>query len=58
MRSLADRLSALGLDDRAIWARGGESSATRSSGASAPTAGHARLVWRLAVHADGAGRTV
>src|SRR6478752_5146589 len=45
MRSLADRLSALGLDDRAMWARGSEELSYQ-------------LVWRFSVHTDGAGRTV
>ena len=56
MRSLADRLSALGLDDRAIWSANGELGYTLiwrfGDGR-----GHARLDWRLAVEQGAAGRT-
>ena len=55
MRSLADRLSALGLDDRAIWSKTGEldyALVWRFA------EGHARLDWRITVDADGAGRTM
>ena len=56
MRSLADRLSALGLDDRTIWSRSGDLAYTlvwrfgRDQG-------HARLDWRLELDANGAGGT-
>jgi hypothetical protein len=56
MRSLADRLSALGLDDRAIWSADGELGYTliwRFGG----DQGHARLDWQLALQPTGAGRT-
>ena len=56
MRSLADRLSALGLDDRAIWSADGELGYTLiwrfGDGR-----GHARLDWRLTVEQSGADRT-
>ena len=58
MRSLADRLSALGLDDRAMWARGSEELSYQLVWRFGADGGHAKLVWRLAVHTDGAGRTV
>jgi hypothetical protein len=56
MRSLADRLSALGLDDRAIWSANGElgySLIWRFGG----DQGHARLDWQLALQPTAAGRT-
>jgi hypothetical protein len=56
MRSLADRLSALGLDDRAIWSADGELGYTliwRFGG----DQGHARLDWQLALQPIGADRT-
>lgn len=56
MRSLADRLSALGLDDRAVWSDNGElgySLAWRFGPGS-----HARLDWQISVHADGRKQTV
>jgi len=56
MRSLADRLSALGLDDRAIWSANGElgySLIWRFGG----DQGHARLDWQLTLQPTGAGRT-
>jgi hypothetical protein len=56
MRSLADRLSALGLDDRAIWSANGElgySLIWRFG----DDQGHARLDWQLALQPTGAGRT-
>jgi hypothetical protein len=57
MRSLVDRLMALGLDDRAIWCRTGE--LTHSLiWRFGPDAGHARIDWRLTVEMDGAGRTM
>jgi len=58
MRSLADRLSALGLDDRAMWARGSEELSYQLVWRFGADGGHAKLVWRLSVHTDGAGRTV
>ena len=58
MRSLADRLSALGLDDRAMWARGSEELSYQLVWRFGADGGHAKLVWRLAVNTDGAGRTV
>jgi hypothetical protein len=57
MRSLADRLSALGLDDRAMWARGSEELSYQLVWRFGADGGHAKLVWRLSVHTDGAGRT-
>ncbi len=38
MRSLADRLSALGLDDRAVWAESAEELAYSLAGGSTPRA--------------------
>jgi hypothetical protein len=56
MRSIADRLSALGLDDRAIWSANGDLGYTLiwrfGDGR-----GHARLDWRLTVEQGEAGRT-
>lgn len=55
MRSLADRLSALGLDDRAIWSTDSELGYTliwRFGG----DQGHARLDWRLSLESRGADR--
>jgi hypothetical protein len=57
MRSLADRLSALGLDDRAMWCDGSEELSYRLIWRFGPDGGNARLDWRLSVDADGAGRT-
>jgi hypothetical protein len=56
MRSLADRLSALGLDDRAVWTESGELmySLVWRFGAE----GHARLDWRIGVEPSAGGRTV
>ncbi|HEY7603245.1 MAG TPA: hypothetical protein VH760_03200 [Gaiellaceae bacterium] len=56
MHSLADRLSALGLDDRAIWSTDGELGYTLIW-RFGPDQGHARLDWRLALQPIGAGRT-
>ena len=56
MRSLADRLSALGLDDRAIWSSDGELGYTliwRFGG----DQGHARLDWRLSLEPGGTDHT-
>jgi hypothetical protein len=57
MRSLVDRLMALGLDDRAIWCRTGELtySLIWRFGLDA---GHARIDWKLTVEMDGTGRTM
>jgi hypothetical protein len=57
MRSLVDRLTALGLDDRAIWCRTGRH-AQSLIWRFGPDAGHARIDWKLDVELDGAGRTV
>jgi hypothetical protein len=56
MRSLADRLSALGLDDRAIWSANGELGYTLIWRFGADQ-GHARLDWQLALQPTGSGRT-
>jgi hypothetical protein len=56
MRSLADRLSALGLDDRAVWTESGE--LTYSLVWRFGAGGHARLDWRISVEPAAAGRTV
>ena len=55
MRSLADRLSALGLDDRAIWSKTGELSYTLVWRF---PEGHARLDWQIEVGRYGNGRTM
>jgi hypothetical protein len=57
MRSLADRLSALGLDDRAIWCPGSDELSYRLIWRFADGE-TARLLWRLSVQTDGAGRTM
>jgi hypothetical protein len=57
MRPLADRLSALGVDDRAIWTESGRLT-YRLIWRFGAGAGHARVDWQLAVGADGAGETV
>jgi hypothetical protein len=54
MRSLADRLSALGLDDRAIWSQNDERSYTLVWRF---PEGHARLDWQIEVGRYGNGRT-
>ena len=56
MRSLADRLSALGLDDRAVWAESSE--LTYSLVWRFGAEGHARLDWRISVERAAGGRTV
>jgi hypothetical protein len=56
MRSLADRLSALGLDDRAIWSSDGELGYTLIW-RFGPDRGHARLDWQVELQPIGAGRT-
>ena len=57
MRSLADRLSALGLDDHAIWSQTGALTYTMMWRFGSCRE-HARFDWHLAVGSDGAGRTV
>jgi hypothetical protein len=57
MRSLADRLSALGLDDHAIWSQTGALAYTMMWRFGSCRE-HARFDWHLAVDSDGAGRTV
>src|SRR4029078_9712403 len=54
MRSLADRLSALGLDDRAMWARGSEELSYQLVWRFGADGGHAKVVWRLPVPTGGA----
>jgi hypothetical protein len=56
MRSLADRLSALGLDDRALWCEGSEELSYRLIWRFGVDGANALLDWRLSVTADGAGR--
>jgi hypothetical protein len=63
MRSLADRLSALGLDDRAIWCESGAARGERELVFSLiwrfdGSGRHARIDWRLRVGQDAAGRSV
>jgi hypothetical protein len=55
MRSLVDRLMALGLDDRVIWSRTGTETYSLIW-RFGPDAGHARVDWKLAVETDGSGR--
>jgi hypothetical protein len=55
MRSLVDRLMALGLDDRVIWSRTGAETYSLIW-RFGPDAGHARVDWKLAVESDGSGR--
>lgn len=57
MRSLADRLSALGLDDRAIWSPAGDG-AYCLIWRFGSDEGHARLDWGVSLNEDAAGRTV
>lgn len=57
MRTLADRLSALGVDDRAIWSRTG-ALAHRLIWRFGADGGHVRLDWQLAVGTDGAGEAL
>jgi hypothetical protein len=56
MRSLADRLSALGLDDRAIWSEAGELGYTLVWRFGSE--GYGRFDWRIDVNRDSADRTV
>jgi hypothetical protein len=58
MRSLADRLSALGLDDRAMWANGCQELTYRLVWRFGSNGESAMLDWRLSVERDAAGRTV
>jgi hypothetical protein len=69
MSSLAKRLSALGVDDRAIWAESSEATGlTDADGARelgfsllwrfGPPGQTARIGWRVRLDEDGAGRTV
>jgi hypothetical protein len=58
MRSLADRLSELGLDDRALWTKGSEELTYSLIWRFGADGGTARLDWRLSVDSDAAGRTV
>jgi hypothetical protein len=63
MRSLADRLSGLGLDDRALWcesvaARGEHERAFSLIWRFDGNGSHARLDWRLRVDEDATGRAV
>lgn len=57
MRSVVDRLMALGLDDRVIWSRTGADTHSLIW-RFGPDAGHARIDWKLAVEADGSGRSM
>ena len=57
MRSLADRLSALGLDDRALWSEGSEELSYRLIWRFGTDGGNALFDWRLSVSTDGAGNT-
>jgi hypothetical protein len=57
MRSLADRLSALGLDDRALWCEGAEELSYRLIWRFGADGGKALFDWHISVTADGAGRT-
>jgi hypothetical protein len=58
MRSLADRLSALGLDDRTMWANGDDELTYRLVWRFGDDRGSAMLDWRLTFDRDAAGRTV
>jgi len=55
MRSLVDRLVALGLDDRAIWCKTDERTYSLIW-RFGPEAGHARIDWKLAVGTSGSGQ--
>ena len=57
MRSLADRLSALGLDDRAIWCKRAEELSYSLMWRFGADGGSARIDWRLSLDTDAAGRT-
>jgi hypothetical protein len=69
MGSLATRLSALGVDDRAIWAESGEATGLTDADGSrelgfsllwrfGPPGQTARIGWRVRLSEDGVGRTV
>jgi hypothetical protein len=57
MRTLAGRLSALGLDDHAIWSSGGAFD-HRLIWRFGPGRGHARIDWQLSVERNSRGGTV
>jgi hypothetical protein len=56
MRSLADRLTAPGLDDRALLSDGADDLSYRLLWRFGGDQGNAMLAWRLSVGSDGAGR--
>lgn len=63
MASLATRLSALGLDDRAVWSGPSADAGARGLGFCllwrlGPGSGTAKIVWRAGLTLDGEGRTV
>jgi hypothetical protein len=57
MRSLADRLSALGLDDRALWCEGLDELSYRLIWRFDADGANALLDWHLSVKPIGTGRT-
>jgi hypothetical protein len=57
MRTLADRLSALGLDDRAIWSRAGALE-HRLIWRFGPGRGHVRIDWQIVAERNSRGGTV
>jgi len=57
MRSLADRLSALGLDDRALWCEGSEELSYRLIWRFGADGATALFDWHISVATNGAGRT-
>jgi hypothetical protein len=57
MRSLADRLSALGLDDRTLWCEGAEELSYRLIWRFGADGANALFDWHISVTANGAGRT-
>jgi hypothetical protein len=57
MRSLADRLSALGLDDRALWCEGADELSYRLIWRFDADGANALLDWRVSVKPIGTGRT-
>jgi hypothetical protein len=58
MRTLADRLSALGLDDRAMWTADGEELTYSLVWRFGNEGGSARFDWHFSVDRNAAGRTV
>jgi hypothetical protein len=58
MRSLADRLSALGLDVRALWCEGSEELTYRLLWRFDADGRNVKLEWRVSVGSHGAGRTM